>query len=539
MPFLLSIKARLLALVGCLLLLTVVAGGLGLYGMRDTLLGMDRIYQGRLIPMRNLKAIGDAYALCIDTAAKVAAGDIGPGDALPMILQAENVVDSTWKVYRPAVADDEERQLAAEVELPLQQGQAALQRLKQLLSGGEAAALGAFAAGEFRSAIEQAAEQVNRLVELQIDLAKREFDAAGAQYRLLRNLLLGALAVGAGGGLLCALVLIRRSVLRPLADAGRVLAAIAAGDLTPEIRIGCDDEVGRLLRSMARMRDELRDVVRLIQADAERLADAGGALAAASARLASASRQQMEESSAMAAATQQVTVSIDQVAGNAAQAHATACRSGGIAEDGGQVIGRLVAGIEAVAERTQDAAATVRDLGRMSTDISAIVAVIREIAEQTNLLALNAAIEAARAGELGRGFAVVADEVRKLAERTTQSTAEIGRIVHRVVERTDAAVQSMAHQVEHVGENTRLALAAGDAVRDINAGSQRVVATVNDISDALREQSQASNDIARHIERIAAMSQDNHAAVEQSARAAGELQALSASMTALAGRFRC
>jgi methyl-accepting chemotaxis protein len=191
-----------------------------------------------------------------------------------------------------------------------------------------------------------------------------------------------------------------------------------------------------------------------------------------------------------------------------------------------------------ISEAVQSSSAIIEDLGRQSDQITSIVKTIREIADQTNLLALNAAIEAARAGEQGRGFAVVADEVRKLAERTSRSTTEIASMVEKIQKGTRDAVGSMDAGVKQAGKGVDLAGQAGTSITEIREGALRVMQVVNNISDSIREQGAASNDIAKSIENIAQMSEESASAVQDTADAARHLQKLSSTLHSSVSRFK-
>jgi len=317
----------------------------------------------------------------------------------------------------------------------------------------------------------------------------------------------------------------------------RVASRLEAGDLTQRLPADGDDEIAAIAQAVNSFVEEAHAIIRQVREGSERVSAAAAHLFNAAERIAASSREQSEAASSMAATVEQVTVSIDQVAEHAQEAHAISMDSGSLSARGSDVVHAAVDEMNRISESVLESSAVILDLEQRSREISTIVKAIKEIAEQTNLLALNAAIEAARAGEQGRGFAVVADEVRKLAERTTQSTQEIAGMIDQIQKGTRTAVTSMEAGARRVASGVMLADQAGESITRVKASAERVVEVGNSISAALREQSVASNDIARKVERIAQMSEENTAAVQNTATTARELSQLSAFLETAVKRF--
>jgi methyl-accepting chemotaxis protein len=316
-----------------------------------------------------------------------------------------------------------------------------------------------------------------------------------AAVSLVQRVTLGMMAASALLALLLAVAIIR-SVTQPLRHAVEVAHAVAAGNLAVDIRVSGRSETTELLQALTNMKNRLAQVVGTVREGAEGVATASAQIAQGNADLSSRTEQQASALEETSASMEQMGSAASQNADHARQASQFATDARDVALQGGEMVGQVVK--------------TMRGINESSRQISDIIGVIDSIAFQTNILALNAAVEAARAGEQGRGFAVVAGEVRNLAQRSGEAAREIKALIHASVDRVD--------------QGSQLVEQAGSTMEAIVTAVRRVSDIVDDISGASREQSMGVGQVSEAVMQMDQATQQNAALVEQSAAAAASLR---------------
>jgi methyl-accepting chemotaxis protein len=492
-----TVKAQLALIAGSMSVSMLIISSSGLYGMSQTGEALRTVYEDRTVCIQQLAQVSnrlqdELIALSratLDPQVSPAAGAVGRAD------KDRSELEALWKDYMSSYLTPTEKQRAdafkASYDTLETKGFAPL---RAALSSNQQEQASTLLHQSVDTAIPAALTALRDLRQLQVDVAKSEYDASRERFSLLRSILIGlavaGVALGAGVSVFMGRRLYRSLGGEP-AYAVEMVRTIAAGDLTTAIT---HDPVEKhsLVASLESMRRQLNGIVAGIKASAESISMAAGEIAQGNVDLSQRTEEQAASLEETAASMEQLTSTVRQNTENALQASSLANSASTTAAEGGDVVERVVG--------------TMRDISSSSSKVAEITMVIEGIAFQTNILALNAAVEAARAGEQGRGFAVVAGEVRTLAQRSATAAKEIKELI--------------GTSVQHVNAGSSLVRDAGETMNDLVQSVNRVTQIMTEISSASNEQTTGIEQVSVAVSQMDEVTQQNAALVEQATAAA-------------------
>jgi methyl-accepting chemotaxis protein len=494
----LKISTRLVILISLLSVLLITIGGIGLSGISQTNDALKTVYEDRTVPMGQIAEINRlnmqnrlliAGSLLDPTPEEIAKDTTGIDANLAAI-------DKIWSAYMATTLTPEEAKIAKKSAddrtLFEREG---LRPSLAALRANDLANARRITFEKNRPLYVAVSADIEALMQLQLDVAKKEFDAATARYANIRMLAIGAILSGLLIAVLFGVALIR-GISRSLHHAVDIAHAIAQGDLSQTLHVDGQDEVAQLLQALSAMQENLAKVVADVRIGSESVATASSQIASGNHDLSARTEQQASALEETAASMEELSATVKQNADSARQANQLALSASTTAIQGGEVVNQVVD--------------TMKHINDSSNRIADIISVIDGIAFQTNILALNAAVEAARAGEQGRGFAVVASEVRSLAGRSAEAAKEIKGLINASVERVE--------------QGCVLVDQAGATMTEVVSAIKRVTDLMGEISAASNEQSQGVSQVGEAVMQMDQVTQQNAALVEEMAAAASSLK---------------
>ncbi len=355
--------------------------------------------------------------------------------------------------------------------------------------------------------------------------------------KIQSNIKLSIFMVGLATLLVLALVLllflIIQKIIRSIAIFSTHANIIAKGDLSHEIEITSNDEIGDLANTLTNMKDDIKNIIINIRDAALTFGSTAQELAASSEELSATTEQissktqfiakgasdqahEVESMSRELIRLSQTTEDIDRTVGEVKDFSE---KTDEMARGGRDMANEALAKLEVVKAKLGESAAAVEGLGIKSSKISSIVDVITSIADQTNLLALNAAIEAARAGEQGRGFAVVASEVRNLAEESKKAAEQIDSLIKEISEDTNQAVKYTEIGTAEAAEGIEITNKALHSLEKISHAVSESAEKVKGITSIVDSQKTNTENVVNAMDKVASIVEDNLNSTEESAAA--------------------
>jgi len=510
-----TIRTKLVSILVILTMFFCATAAVGWYAAGVAVSGLDEVYQSRVRPLVDLKAVSDLYAInIVDASHKARNGNFTFEQSLASVEAAAAGIEQHWRSYLATYMDDQEKRIAAETGERKALGDRLTADLVKILRAGDRTALDRLVIDRLYQTIDPITDNVGRLVDLQLTESAKTFEEARTTYGVSRVVMIVAICLS----MLCfaaAFAIVVAQVTSPIRKITAAMLRLAEGDNAVAVPdFGRRDEIGDMAGAVAvfKRNGEAMEKMRAERAERERtlaeerrrhteelitafdrsvgqvtqiISAAAEELQATAASLTRTAEETSRRAVVVSASAQQTSSNVATVAAATEELGASVGEIGQRVESSGHIAARAVA----------EAETTKSEVGGLATAaerIGSIVGLIEDIAAKTNLLALNATIEAARAGSAGKGFAVVASEVKQLAEQTAKATSEIGAQIASMQQSTTGVAEAISGIGHTIGEMNTISSAISSAVDAQGAATREIAGSVH-------EASQGTSDVASNI----------------------------------------
>lgn len=431
--------------------LLVLLGIFSIVGFNRINAKIGTIYDDRVVPLKDLKAISDDYAInIIDATNKAADNRITFDEALRKIQDAQIRIEDTWEEYQSTKLTDKEKQLVEDTERLFTLANEQIDDLIKVLQRRNNVALQQFD-GDLYDVIDPLTAKINDLIELQLEVAGEERQSARGIYITT----LWFFSIFSIAAVITVIGPIRIIINRAL---------IAA----------------------------LKDTINVV--------------ASASSEIATASEEQEKVAESQASSVNRTTTTMDELQASSQQSSQQAEMAAmgaqqvlNLSSEGNKVVQETLHEMSDLKQKVTDIAQAITQLSEQLNEINIYQELVGDIANQTDMLALNAAVEAVRAGEHGKGFGVVATEIRKLADQSKQSADKINQLVNDIQMAVKTTVMTTKSGTQTVEKGVSTVQKTAATFNNVSKSIEEVVINVQQISLNVKQQAIAVNEVVKEM----------------------------------------
>lgn len=333
-------------------------------------------------------------------------------------------------------------------------------------------------------------------------------------------------------------ILVARSITRPITILTDTAERLAQGDLTTEIPVRSENEIGQLSNAARTMAANIKSLAGKVKTSANEIADT-------SARILQSAELQVSTAESTRTSSLEVNTTARQIASTATELARTMRDVNDVAQNTALRAEKGLDALQKIEETIRELSSANKEVEKLldlvqtkAQSIGGITITMTKVADQTNLLSLNAAIEARKAGEHGRGFAVVATEIQRLADQTAAATLQIEKQIREMLSAVSDGVKGMSHYSSRMRDSVDEIISISQEITEVIQQVQGLPPRFDQILEGMQFQAEGAGQIHEAMSHLTDSAQQTANAVKETKRLLDNLRRTAQSLQTEIAHFK-